>query len=138
MMGLLCLVASILAGHGKNKNHLEIKTKNFRLLYLSISSVRKKGNKLKPLLWHLSGRRQEQEIRQGGGTGWLPEKLLSMQGQGRGRRLLPLLPTNKAMFFFVNLESIQAELLSVALVGFCEETGGCSRSPAAFCRAEFR
>lgn len=67
----------------------------------------------------------------GGGwlAGCLPEKLVGMQqGQGRGRRQLPSLLTNKPMFVFVYLKSSRkansdAKLLFMALLGF-EETGG--------------
>lgn len=70
-------------------------------------------------------------------AGWLPEKLVGMQGQGRGRRLLPSLLTNKPMFVFVYLKASSkansdAKLLLTALLSF-EETGGIS---AACCSAQ--
>lgn len=71
------------------------------------------------------------------GGDWLPEKLVGMQGQGRGRRLLPSLLTINQWFVFVYLESSSkansdAKLLLMALLSL-EGTGGFS---AACCSAQ--
>lgn len=52
-------------------------------------------------------------------AGWLPEKLVGMRGQGRGRRLLPSPLTNKPMFvFYIPEANSDAKLLSMALDSF--------------------